>query len=194
MSKAQAIISTIRYGPFHYFKKWAFIAILLVVQFPAFSEGPVKGKIGLTLSGGGAKGFAHIGVLHIIDSLGLEVDYISGTSMGSIVGGLYSAGYSSDELEKIALSIDWANVFTSSPGISNIHVRNRIQSGKYIIELPFEQLKIAARTGAIKGQQLWGILEKLLFHIRETESFHQFPTPFTCVATNIETGEAVEIS
>ncbi|MDF1572587.1 MAG: patatin-like phospholipase family protein [Bacteroidales bacterium] len=194
MCKIPAICSYAHRGLFFPANRWAFIALILLSQFPAFAEGPVKGKIGLTLSGGGAKGFAHIGVLHVIDSLGLKVNYISGTSMGSIVGGLYAAGYSAGELEKIALSIDWANVFDSNPVLKNIHVRNRYASGKYLVELPFEKMRFAVRTGAIEGQQLWGTLEELFFHLRETEDFSRFPTPFACVTTNIETGEPVVIS
>lgn len=175
-------------------KRWALIALLVLTQLPGFSQNTIKGKIGLTLSGGGAKGFAHIGVLHVIDSLGLKVDYISGTSMGSIVGGLYSAGYSAKELERIALSIDWANVFDSDPVLINTHVRSRDQSGKYLVELPFEKMRIIVRTGAIEGQQLWGILEELFFDYRETKDFSRFPIPFSCVATNVETGDPVVIS
>lgn len=194
MGCTRTIKSSLKPGFLHPFKRWGFIILLLIAQCPALAQGPVKGKIGLTLSGGGAKGFAHIGVLHVMDSLGLKVDYISGTSMGSIVGGLYSAGYSARELERIALSIDWENVFASNPGLKNTHVRNRYQSGKYLIEVPFEKFRIVVRTGAIEGQQLWSILQKLFFHLRETEDFSRFPIPFACVATNIETGEPVVLS
>ena len=194
MLKTPVIRSSVLPGLFHHLKLWAFITLILLSRFSVFAEGPVKGRIGLTLSGGGAKGFAHIGVLHVIDSLGLKVNYISGTSMGSIVGGLYSAGYSAADIEEIALSIDWANVFGRNPVLENIHVRNRYQSGKFLIEVPFEKLRIVVGTGAIEGQQLWAILEQLFFHLRETENFDRFPTPFACVATNIETGEPVVMS
>lgn len=194
MRKKPDIRPSVHRGLFLPCRRWALIALLLVVQFHGFTQGPEKGKIGLTLSGGGAKGFAHIGVLHVMDSLGLKVDYISGTSMGSIVGGLYSAGYSAKEIERIALSIDWGNVFESNPVLINTHVRSRDVSGKYLVELPFEKLRIIIRTGAIEGQQLWGILEELFFHLRETEDFSRFPIPFSCVATNVETGEPVVIS
>ncbi|MEX0987747.1 MAG: patatin-like phospholipase family protein [Bacteroidales bacterium] len=181
-------------GLFYPYKLWAFLALLLISQIVVFAESPVKGRIGLTLSGGGAKGFAHIGVLHVIDSLGLKVNYISGTSMGSIVGGLYSAGYSAADIERIALSIDWTHVFDPNPELENIHVRDLYRSGKYLIELPFEKFKIVVRTGAIEGQQLWNLLELFFFHLRETDNFSRFPTPFACVATNIETGEPVVMS
>jgi NTE family protein len=186
--------SYIQPGLFHALIQRAIFALLLLSQLSIFAESPVKGRIGLTLSGGGAKGFAHIGVLHVIDSLGLKVDYISGTSMGSVVGGLYAAGYSAAEIEKIALSIDWAHVFDPNPELENMHVRDRYRSGKYLIEIPFEKLKVVVGTGAIEGQQLWSRLEQLFFHLRETNNFHQFPIPYACVATNIETGEPVVMS
>src|SRR5215475_8207412 len=81
---------------------------LLLISIQVFSQSPTsRPKIGLTLSGGGAKGLAHIGILKAIDSAGLKIDYITGTSMGSIMGSLYAVGYSADTIEKIARSIDW---------------------------------------------------------------------------------------
>ena len=194
MRKTPAIRTSVHPGLFHPLKLWAFLTLILLSHFSVFAEGPVQGRIGLTLSGGGAKGFAHIGVLHVIDSLGLKVNYISGTSMGSVVGGLYAAGYSAADIERIALSIDWAHVFDPNPELENIHVRDRYRSGKFLIEIPFEKLRVVVGTGAIEGQQLWSRLEQLFFHLRETMNFHQFPKPFACVATNIETGEPVVMS
>ena len=194
MSKTPATRLSFLPELFHLCKRWALLALLLIFHFPAFTQAPAKGSIGLTLSGGGAKGFAHIGVLQVIDSLGLQVNYISGTSMGSIVGGLYSAGYSAGEIEQIARSIDWATIFDSDPVLRNMHVRNRSTSGKYLLELPVEKLRIIVRTGAIEGQQLWASLEELFFHFRETDDFYRLPTPFACVATDIETGKPVVIS
>src|SRR5215469_4796047 len=84
--------------------------LLLLVSVTAFSQQDSlhhRPKIGLTLSGGGAKGLAHIGILKAIDSAGLKIDYITGTSMGSIIGGLYAVGYSGSDIEKIARGIDW---------------------------------------------------------------------------------------
>jgi NTE family protein len=175
-------------------KVWAFMAFLLLINVVSLAGNPPKGKLGLTLSGGGAKGFAHIGVLHVIDSLGLKVDYITGTSMGSIVGGLYASGYSASEVEEFALSVDWANVFNAKPELTNIHIRGRSQSGKSLIEVPFEGLKFVIGTGAIEGHQLWTLLEQLFFHLRETDDFNDFPFPFACVATDMETGSPVVLS
>lgn len=148
-------------------------------------------RIGLTLSGGGAKGFAHIGVLHVIDSLGIPIDYVSGTSMGSVIGGMYAAGYSAAEIEEIALRIDWQNIFSRRTDLAYTHPRKRERYGRYIIELPIEEGRFVIPTGAIEGQQLWNTLSELFFHVRDISDFSQLPIPFTCVATDLGTGEAV---
>ena len=163
----------------------------LAAQFYPHPFETNPGTVGLTLSGGGARGFAHIGLLHVIDSLGLQVDYISGTSMGAIVGGLYAAGYSAREIEELALTIDWERVFGARQGLEYVHPRNRRQSGKSMLELPLERGRIRLTTGAIEGEQLWNILEDLFFHVRTEHDFYAFPIPFACVATDIETGEAI---
>lgn len=149
------------------------------------------GDLGLCLSGGGAKGFAHIGVLRIIDSLGIQVDHLSGTSMGSIVGGLYASGYSAAEIEAVALTVDWSQVFKSKSELSDIPIRQRFEAGKRLLDLPFERGQLILSTGAIEGQRLWMLLERLFFHVREVEDFSQFPINYACVATDLERGEAV---
>jgi NTE family protein len=155
---------------------------------------PGPGSIGLTLSGGGAKGFAHIGVLHIIDSLGLRVDYISGTSIGAIVGAMYATGYTAKEIEEIAMSVDWRTVFGLRPDLDYVHIHSRRNSGRYLVEFPVKKTGIQFRTGFIRGHQLWSLLEKLFFHVRNTDDFNDFMIPFACVATNIETGEEVVLT
>ncbi len=147
--------------------------------------------IGLTLSGGGARGLAHIGVLHIIDSLGIRIDYITGTSMGSIVGGMYASGYSASEIEKFALEMDWESMFSRRVDLTYIHPVLKDKHQQYIIELPIEDRKIKTPTGAIEGQQLWNTLNEVFFHTFHIRDFRNLPIPFACVATNAENGEAV---
>src|SRR6185295_16373554 len=91
-------------------------------------------KVGLTLSGGGAKGLAHIGILQAIDSAGLKIDYITGTSMGSIMGAMYAAGYSGDSIEQVSRSIDWGLLFSTSPQLNAISIEEKNEYEKYIIE------------------------------------------------------------
>ena len=148
-------------------------------------------KPGLTLSGGGAKGLAHIGVLHILDSLGIEVRVITGTSMGSIIGGMYAAGYSANEIEKFATNIDWESLFSPRPSLLYIPPQNRNNSGNNIIELSVESGKIKLPTGAIEGQQLWNTLNEIFLPVYKTRNFEQLPVPFACVATDVATGTPV---
>ncbi|TVR70067.1 MAG: hypothetical protein EA408_11800 [Marinilabiliales bacterium] len=155
---------------------------------PAADE---PGAVGLTLSGGGARGLAHVGLLHIIDSAGLRIDYISGTSMGSIAGAMYASGYTAAEIEEFALSMDWNSVFGRFAELENVHIRHRENFERNIIELPFEEGRFRIKTGIIEGQQMWNILQELFFHVRHIDDFSNLSIPFACVATDIETGDAV---
>jgi NTE family protein len=148
-------------------------------------------RVGLTLSGGGAKGLAHVGVLHIIDSLGIKIDYVTGTSMGSIVGGMYAAGYTASELEEIALTLDWPSLFSSRSNLRYTHPGKREDFGRYIVELPIENWSIKFPSGAIEGQQMWNVLSDIFFNVRNINDFNNFPIPFACVATDVVTGDTV---
>ncbi|RAJ08896.1 NTE family protein [Chitinophaga skermanii] len=148
-------------------------------------------KIGLTLSGGGAKGLAHIGILEAIDSAGLKIDYITGTSMGSIVGAMYAIGYRGDSIEQIARQMDWANLFSSQPLKTEISIEEKSEFGKYLIELPFEYGRPKLASGVIVGQQLWLELARLAYPVKDQKDFSKFSIPFKCVATDIATGNAV---
>jgi NTE family protein len=148
-------------------------------------------KIGLTLSGGGAKGLAHIGILKAIDSAGLSIDYITGTSMGSIIGALYASGYSADSIEKIARKIDWDLMLSNQSTLRNIIMEEKDEYGKYDLELPWVNHFFRLNTGVLEGQELWLKLSELLFPVHQIKDFNQLPIPFRCVATDLSTGEAV---
>src|SRR5688572_16973308 len=111
-----------------------FIALLFSQTLPAQNKRPA---IGVTLSGGGAKGLAHIGILKALDSAGIKVDYITGTSMGSIIGGLYAVGYSADALEKIARKADWSEVLSNQSSLRAIVMEEKEEYSKYAVELPW---------------------------------------------------------
>src|SRR6188768_911519 len=116
------------------------IGLLLISTISVHAQqSSTRPKIGVTLSGGGAKGFAHIGILQAIDSAGLKVDYITGTSMGSVVGGLYAAGYSGNGIEKIARELDWSILFSTAPQLNAIGIEEKDEFNKYAIELPFAE-------------------------------------------------------
>ncbi|NTW23599.1 MAG: hypothetical protein HGA37_02775 [Lentimicrobium sp.] len=148
-------------------------------------------KPGLTLSGGGAKGLAHIGVLHILDSLGIQVNYISGTSMGSIVGGMYASGYSASQIEAFATNIDWDILFATKSSLHFLPPQERNTAGKNIIELPIDKGKIKLPSGALEGQQLWNTLNEIYLPVYQVTDFNDLPIPFACIATDVETGTPV---
>ncbi len=148
-------------------------------------------KIGLTLSGGGAKGIAHVGILQAIDSAGLNIDYITGTSMGSIVGALYAAGYSGNDLEKITRELDWTNLFSGKALMQNVNIDEKNEFDQYAIEAPFENGKLKLRTGVIEGQELWLKFQELFLPVYNLKDFSKFSIPFACIATDLSTGKAV---
>ena len=148
-------------------------------------------KIELVLSGGGAKGFAHIGLLKILDEEKIPVDYIVGTSMGSIIGALYSMGYSANEIEEIVLSRDWLSYFSDSISRENELIENKEDRDKYIMSLSLDNWKLSLPKGAIRGQTIDKILEELYLNTKDIDDFSKLPIPFACVATDAETGKEV---
>lgn len=149
---------------------------------------PKNPKIGLSLSGGGAKGFAHVGVLKVLDSLGVKVDYISGTSMGAIVGGLYASGYSGKDIEKIMNETDFYNVLASQKSRKEASFFDK-SVDKYIISFPIQKKKITLPSSISSGQNTIYILKELFKNVAHIQDFSELPIPFLCVATNLETGE-----
>ena len=170
-------------------KSITLICILFLVLCQAQQKNDVK--IGLVLSGGGAKGLAHIGALKVIDSLGLKVDYIAGTSMGAVIGALYSSGYTGKQLDSIFRAVDFDNLINDVIPRSSKSFVNRNSYEKYSIVLPFDGLKIHIPSAISRGQNVFNLLSRLTMHVSAIENFKDLPIPFFCIATNIETGEAV---
>ena len=148
-------------------------------------------KIGLTLSGGGAKGLAHIGILKAIDSAGLKVDYITGTSMGAIVGALYAVGYSGKEIEELQKQMNWDALFSNNVTLQSLSMEEKKQYSRFALELPFINNKIRLQTGLIKGQELNTKFLEFFFHVYNVRNFDQLKIPFKCMATDLETGDLV---
>jgi NTE family protein len=148
-------------------------------------------KIGLTLSGGGAKGLAHIGILKAIDSAGLKVDYITGTSMGGIMGALYAVGYSGNQIEQIVTKIDWDQLFSNQIPLQVLSMEEKHQYSRFAVELPYINNKIRLQTGVIKGQELNLRFSELFFHVHDIKNFSNFHIPFKCMATDLETGDLI---
>ncbi|RLD83635.1 MAG: hypothetical protein DRJ07_06305 [Bacteroidetes bacterium] len=181
--------------------KWLLLSCSFLIIFFLLNTSHVYGqqtnadrpRIGLALSGGGAKGMAHIGVLRVLEKHKIPIDYITGTSMGSIVGGLYAIGYSADEIEEIALNIDWAGVFEGKISRRDISVEEKDEADKYLLEFPFKNGKVVLPKGLISGQKLELLLAKLTWSVHGQNDFSKFAIPFKCIATDIGTGEAYVI-
>ena len=171
-------------------KKLLFIA-LLFFSGVVFSQdkNPEDIKVGLVLSGGGAKGFAHIGALKIIEEAGVRIDYIGGTSTGAIVGALYASGYSAVQIDSIFKATDFVKLIQDELPRSAKTFFEKEEAEKYAITLPFDDFKIALPSSISKGQNVYNLFSKLTSHVNDVEDFNELPIPFFCVATNIETGK-----
>ena len=150
-------------------------------------------RTGLVLSGGGARGLAHIGVLKQLEEMNIPIDAIAGTSMGAVIGGLYAAGYSADELEQIALDLDWQATLSDTPLREDIPYRRKQDDRDFLVKqrLTFKDGALSFPLGLLQGQNMGVVLESLLVHTNEIDDFDRLPIPFRAVATDIATGEAV---
>jgi NTE family protein len=175
-------------------KKLLFLSLLIFSQISLAQDTIVnsqKPKIGLVLSGGGAKGMAHIGVLKVIDSLGVKVDFVSGTSMGAIIGGLYASGYTGKELEYIFKQLDIDAIlqdYTPRGSKSFFEKRN---DEIYLATLPFNKFKISLPSGLSKGLYNFNLLSRLTHHVSHITDFEKLPIPFFCIATDVENGKEI---
>ena len=148
-------------------------------------------KVGLVLSGGGAKGLAHIGALKVIEEAGIKIDYIGGTSMGAIVGALYASGYSASELDSIFRTTDFPVLITDNVPRGAKTFYEKEDSERYALSLPFDNFNVSFPQAISGGQNIYNEFVKLLFHVKDVSDFKKLPIPFLCMATNVETGESV---
>ena len=174
-------------------KKQCFTILFLIGFLYSFAQESQKQdfKVGLVLSGGGAKGLAHIGALKVIEESGIQIDYIGGTSMGAIIGALYASGYSATQLDSIFNNTDFESVLQDDLPRTAKTFYEKKNSERYAIVLPFNKFKISIPQAISKGQNVYNMLSRLLFHVSDIEDFNDLPIPFFCIATNVETGEAV---
>ncbi|WP_105018213.1 patatin-like phospholipase family protein [Nonlabens tegetincola] len=148
-------------------------------------------KIGLVLSGGGAKGLAHIGTLKVIDSLGIKIDYIAGTSMGAIIGSLYASGYSGKQLDSIFYATDFDKIISDDIPRRAETFYERKDRERYAVTLPFKDFQVSLPSSLSKGQNIYNFLSKLMGPVNQIDDFSKLPIPFFCIATNVVTGEEV---
>ncbi|MEM8848266.1 MAG: patatin-like phospholipase family protein, partial [Bacteroidota bacterium] len=162
-----------------------------VLGFSQTSSNTEDLKVGLVLSGGGAKGLAHIGALKIIEEAGIKIDYIGGTSMGAIVGALYASGYSANELDSIFRTTDFPKLITDNVPRGAKTFYEKDDSERYALSLPFDNFNVSFPQAISGGQNIYNEFVKLLFHVKDVSDFKKLPIPFLCMATNVETGESV---
>ncbi len=158
----------------------------------AVSERP-SDVVGLALSGGGARGFAHVGVIEVLEEAGIVADVVTGTSMGSIVGGLYAIGYTPEQLRSVAARVDWPRVFNDEPERRNLPIERKGEEGRVLYAFPVEGFTPRLPSGVIEGQRISQLLTRLTWSVHPVGDFTRFPRPFTAVATDLETGEAVPL-
>lgn len=166
----------------------------VAAQAPVGVQEP-RQRIGLVLSGGGARGAAHVGVLKVLEELRVPIDAIAGTSMGAVVGGLYASGMSAAAIERELTSIDWEDAFRDRPARSLLNFRRRAEDGDFLVQLPlgFREGQFHLPSGLIQGQKLSQMLREYTLPVAGVASFDALPTPFRAVATDLETGAAVVI-
>ena len=159
------------------------------------TEAP-RARIGLVLSGGGARGLSHVGVLKVLEAERIPIDAIAGTSMGAIVGGLYASGMSATELEHELRKVEWANVFAARVDRQHLSQRRKEEDFEIspLIELGIRDGELRVPAGAVSSRGLENLLRRFTLPVRDVQDFNRLPIPFRAVATDLETGAAVVLS
>lgn len=169
-------------------KKYILLTFLFFNSLLLLSQVQSKSKVGLVLSGGGAKGFAHIGVLKVLEEAGVKIDYIGGTSMGSVVGGLYASGYNATQIDSIFQSTNFNELINDFIPRSSKNFYEKRNDELYALVLPFDKFKIGIPEALSKGMYNFNLLSRLTRNVRHIRDFNQLPIPFLCIGSNIETG------
>ncbi len=153
----------------------------------------VRPKIGLVLSGGGARGLAHIGTLKMLDSLQIPVDFIVGTSMGGIVGGLYACGYSGSEIEQYTLKLDWQELFSDKTVRKKIPYLEKKDNGKFQLGLGLDGITPVIPGGLIRGQNIILKFADLTSAVESISDFDRLPIPYRCITIDLISGKEVTL-
>lgn len=151
-------------------------------------------RIGLVMSGGGAKGFAHLGVLKVLEEYRVPVHIITGTSMGSIMGGLYASGLSTQEIQETLGDVDWVALFDDQPPREDLDFGRKEEDLKYLFDLGMGVRwfpRVIIPSGILAGQKIELLLREKTLHVAGIDDFAEFPIPFACIAADIETGKSV---
>lgn len=171
-------------------KQILMVSILLLSTVAMVSQAAERPKVGLALSGGGARGAAHIGVLRELERQRIPIDYIAGTSMGAIVGGLYASGVRTAEIEQVLIETDWDDIFKDRPPRRDASIRRKFDDRVFQInkELGIKDGSVRLPSGLIQGQKLQLLLDRLFLPVADAQDFDQLPIPFRAVATDLATG------
>ncbi len=169
------------------------IAAVCALQGGEGAPAPDRPKIGLVLSGGGARGCAHLGVLRALEEMRVPIDYIAGTSMGAVIGGVYASGVSAEDYTYLLTQIDWEDALEDKPSRTDLAFRRKQEDSRYLLDLELGlSLKgILAPSGLRAGQKLALLLRNLTLPYGEAADFDDLPIPFRAVATDIERGTMV---
>ncbi len=184
---------------FYWATVFSFLGIMILGVIPAVAQMSSaemeRPKVAVVLSGGGAKGFAHIGVLKILEQEGIPIDIIVGTSMGNLIGGIYSLGYTADEIENLVESQDWEQVLSDNVARKNLPFNAQIVKQRYQLSFSVSDIKsIGLPQGFIKGQNILNIFCGLAGNVPADADFSKFPISFACVAADLKTGKEVVIN
>jgi NTE family protein len=157
------------------------------------AEPPQRPRVGLVLSGGGARGIAHIGVLKVLEEYRVPIDAIVGTSMGAVVGGLYASGMKASDIERLVKSVNWDDAFQDRPQRAELGFRRKQDDRNFLVRysLGLQKGKLTLPKGLLQGQKLRQLLRKATLSVADIQDFDQLPIPFRALATDLETGEGV---
>ena len=168
------------------------IFVFLLVLFVILDAQGQRKKVGLVLSGGGAKGVAHIGVLKVLEEAGIPIDYIAGTSMGSLVGALYAIGYDAHAMDSLVRRQDWMFLLSDKVYRYNLPFSEKEETEKYLVSVPIKNNReIKIPSGFISGQNVYNLFSDLTIGYHDSLDFKKLPIPFACVASNLVDGKEV---
>jgi NTE family protein len=164
------------------------LGILFSISLVGFAQ-ETKPKIALVLSGGGAKGIAHVPLLQTLDSLNIVPDLIIGTSMGSVIGGLYSMGYSGNDLAKITHVLKWGKLFGGSTNLNDVSIEEKDEFKKYLLDFDVVKGKAQVSSYLLNDQNLRDVLFDLTYPVYNIDDFDRLAIPFRSVTADIVNGE-----
>jgi NTE family protein len=167
--------------------------LLIVLAFGVAHAQESRPRVGLVLSGGGARGLAHVGVLKVLEEQRIRIDAVAGTSMGAIVGGLYASGLSAQEVEREVRAIDWTRIFEPRQERQHLSQRRKEEDFEFsaLFEFGLRDGELRAPVAAVTTRRLESLLRRYTLPVRTINEFDKLPIPFRAVATDLETGAAV---